>query len=422
MEEFDSAEVGISVASFVSEDRIWSRLAEMAMIGAIDGGGVNRQALTPEDICARNLLIGWARARGYRVSVDPIANLFIRREGQNSNLPAIMCGSHMDSQPKGGRFDGIYGVIAGLEVLEALDEANISTQRSIEVVAWTNEEGGRFAPGAMGSTYYAGIRSIQDFVDIVGSDGVLFADALAQALAATADVDAQSSSSVPAVYVEAHIEQGPILESRNIDIGVVTGIQGVRWFNVEIIGQGGHAGTTPSSHRADALQEAVALISQISKLLEDPTEVLRYTVGRFDPIPNTPNSIAGRVSFSIDLRHPDANELKAKAELIKATCGDRSDKFSVTITEVLHKAPCVFSSPILRAIQNSATSLGISNTLLSSGAFHDALFLAHICPTGMIFVPCENGISHDPSENAKPEHLAAGAKVLAVTLTGLAMS
>jgi N-carbamoyl-L-amino-acid hydrolase len=237
---------------------------EMAKIGAIPGNGVNRQALTREDIAARKLLIAWAEGRGFSIGMDAIGNLFIRRQGRNPDAAPVLTGSHMDSQPSGGRFDGIYGVLAGLEALEALDQAGAITERPIEVVAWTNEEGGRFSPGAMGSMVFTESRRLEDCLGIADSQGILFGDALAEALAATPKAEKRALNFPVAAYVEAHIEQGPKLESEGLPIGVVTGIQGSRWFEVEVLGESAHAGTTPLKLRRDALQEALAAITALT--------------------------------------------------------------------------------------------------------------------------------------------------------------
>lgn len=248
-----------SAADQVSEKRLWRRHMELAELGAIPGKGVCRQALTEEDIAARQLLISWARARGFTSAQDAIGNLFIRRPGRDPTAAPVLTGSHLDSQPSGGRFDGAYGVLAGLEALEALEDAGAVTERSIEVVAWTNEEGGRFAPGAMGSMVFTGSRALTDCLAITDSEGVRLDDALAATLEAT-PVDETRAFNFPiSAYIEAHIEQGPRLEAEGVPIGVVTGIQGSRWFEVEVLGESAHAGAAPLKTRRDALQGASTL-------------------------------------------------------------------------------------------------------------------------------------------------------------------
>src|SRR5262245_2166802 len=269
-----------NAVAHVDQARLLRRHAEMAQIGAIPGNGVNRAALSKEDVAARRLLLSWARERGFEIYADPIGNLFVRRKGLDPAAAPVMAGSHMDSQPRGGRFDGIYGVLAGLEALEAIDETGVTTRRSIEVVAWTNEEGGRFQPCTMGSAVYAGARSLEEFLDVRDNEGVALADALQETLAATPEAIPRAFSTPAAAYVEAHIEQGPLLEKAGKPIGVVTGIQGQRWFNVEVSGRTDHAGTTPVGMRRDAVRDAIAIINALQELTRDPAHVTRFTVGR----------------------------------------------------------------------------------------------------------------------------------------------
>ncbi|MEX2296961.1 MAG: M20 family metallo-hydrolase [Dongiaceae bacterium] len=408
------------LCGFVDEDRLWRRHMELAQIGALASGGVNRQALSAEDIDARHLLIGWARKRGYRVETDAIANLYIRRAGRYDDRPTVATGSHIDTQPLGGRFDGAYGVLAGIEVLESLDDAGIETDHPITVVAWTNEEGSRFAPGAMGSLIFSGLRRVDEFSANADAEGTTLSTALKSTLAAM-DTDRQLDAR-PAfkAYIEAHIEQGPVLEARNIEIGAVTGIQGTRWFEVEVNGRSAHAGTTPMSKRADAITAAIDIMIDLRKIAEDPEDRLRFTMGRVDVVPNSPNTIPEQVRFTIDMRHPEQQVLEDRTRDIVARCTGTSAGCRVAIREVLTQPPCNFPEAIVARVENAANALPASCMRLPSGAFHDALFVARICPTGMIFVPCRDGISHNPTEYAEPAHLAAGARVLAATLVGLA--
>ena len=272
-------------AAAIDQARLWRRHMAMAEIGKIPGGGVSRQALSGDDIRARALLLEWAGARGYRPAVDDIANLFIRRPGRDPDAAPVVAGSHMDSQPAGGRFDGIFGVLAGLEALEALDDAGIATERPIDVVAWTNEEGGRFAPGAMGSAVFAGHMRLEDCLGLTDAAGIRLADALAETLAATPEVPRRPFAFPIAAYLEPHIEQGPQLEATGNQIGVVTGIQGARWYVVEVEGEPGHAGTAPLRGRKDAVRAAVAIIAALQELMHDATDVLRFTVGRIEVFP-----------------------------------------------------------------------------------------------------------------------------------------
>ncbi|MFQ6024594.1 MAG: M20 family metallo-hydrolase [Acidiferrobacterales bacterium] len=408
------------VANYVDRDRLWQRHMEMAEIGGLANHGVNRQALSVEDIAARARLISWAQVRGFEIAVDSMANLFIRRSGLQADAAPVLTGSHMDTQPLGGRFDGIYGVLAGLEVLEALEQTDIQTKRPIELVAWTNEEGSRFTSGAMGSMVFTGARRLEDCLNVQDSNGVLLRDALAETLAATPNAVKRELNFEIAAYVEAHIEQGPRLERAGLQIGVVTGIQGCRWFDVEVLGETAHAGTAPLAHRRDALQAALTIVHALNELMADETDTIRFTVGRFDVLPNSPNSVANYVSFSIDFRHPDAAVLERVGDAIAPTCSAAASRCQVKVTPTFEYAPSGFDPDVIASIEKAAGRLDLNFMKLPSGAFHDAAFLNDRCPTGMIFVPCEKGISHSPAENANPDDLAAGAKVLAATLIDLA--
>jgi beta-ureidopropionase / N-carbamoyl-L-amino-acid hydrolase len=408
------------LAEAVSEKRQWDRLMEMARLGAIPGEGVNRACLTDLDRQARRLLIGWAAQAGAQVSVDDAANLWLRRAGTDADAAPVLTGSHMDTQPAGGRFDGIYGVIAGLEALAALEDAGVRTRHPVEVVAWTNEEGGRFAPGCMGSMAWSGFRPVADFAEVRDPDGTRFADALAAHLQAESDLPRRPLGHKPYAYVEAHIEQGPRLEAEQLDVGVVTGIQGSRWFTVTLTGDTAHAGTTPLALRRDAVQDMVRAIAALNALMHDPKDVLRFTVGRITVEPNTSNSVASRAGFTIDLRHPDAAVLRARGDAIAGVVQAAVRDAGTEVREVFTAMPIDFAPAVVDAVERAAEGLGLRHLRMPSGAFHDAQFVAPICPSGMVFVPCRKGISHNPAEYAEPGWLAAGTRVLARTLADLA--
>jgi N-carbamoyl-L-amino-acid hydrolase len=415
MREDVQAAVGL-----VDQDRLWQRHMEMARIGAIAGNGVDRAAFSKEDIAARRLLIEWAERRGFTIAMDAIGNLFVRRAGDDANAAPVMTGSHMDSQPRGGRFDGIYGVLAGLEALEAIDAAGLRTRRPLELVAWSNEEGGRFAPCTMGSAVYTGARALSDFVKVKDNEGIALEDALAQTLAATPAARVRTSGAHAAAYIEAHIEQGPLLENEGRTIGVVTGIQGLRWFNVEIFGETAHAGTTPVSGRRDALREAIDAIVALRELTRDPADTTRFTVGRMLVTPNSPNSVPSHVMFSVDVRHPDPATIDRLGAAVEPTVRGALKRCSMKITPTLHDDPCTFAPEVVDCIERAAQALELLHRRMPSGASHDAMYMARVCPTGMIFVPCEKGISHNEAENASPQDLAAGARVLTAALLDLA--
>lgn len=407
-------------ADCINEQRLWRRHVDMGQIGGTPKGGVNRQALSKEDGAAKALLSSWAAARGFQTYIDEIGNLYVRRPGREAHMPPVLTGSHLDSQPTGGRFDGTYGVLAGFEVLEALEEANITTKRSIEVVAWTNEEGSRFQPGTMGSAVFAKAKTMQELLSIQDPSGISLQSALADTLAATPAAVKRPSGFPVASYVEAHIEQGPQLERAKKTIGVVTGIQGARWFQVEVEGEEAHAGTTPLAARKDALRSALAMVQALQELMSDPTDILRFTVGRFEVSPGSPNTVPGKVLFTIDFRHPDKAVLKERGDKVPALCRKMAGPCPVKIIETINNDPTIFDTEVVGLVRKHAQSLNLPDMDLFSGAGHDARYLAKLCPSGMIFVPCEKGISHNEIENATPTDLAAGAKVLAEVLTELA--
>lgn len=404
----------------VSEQRQWDRLMQMARLGAIQGEGVNRAALSDLDHQARRLLLSWALPLGLAPSVDALGNLFLRHEGTDPGLPAVLAGSHMDSQPKGGRFDGIWGVLAALEAVQAIREAGLATRRAIEIVAWTNEEGGRFAPGCMGSMAFSGFRPPGSWDEVKDREGLRFGEELARLLAAEADIPRRPLGFTPYAYVEPHIEQGPLLEAEGLDIGIVTGIQGSRWFLVEIAGKTDHAGTAPLALRQDAVQDMVRAIAALNALTADPQDVLRFTVGRVEVFPNSSNTVADLARFSIDLRHPDAAVLTARGDAVAATILGAMARCRATVTETFNALPARFAPLVQEAIAAAAQAEGLQARPMPSGAFHDAQFLVPVCPTGMIFIPSRAGISHHPAEYSSPAQTARGAQVLARVLLDLA--
>lgn len=409
------------VAQAVREDRLWQRHQDMAKLGGTPKGGVNRQALSAEDAAARNLLMSWAKARGFSVFTDAIGNLFVRRDGSDAAAKPILSGSHMDSQPTGGRFDGMYGVLAAFEALEALEDAGVRTRRPVEAVAWTNEEGSRFQPGAMGSAVFAGHNALDAMLAVKDWKGVVLRDALAETLAAA---PAPRRGDTPGFaldgYVEAHIEQGPRLEDAQTTIGVVTGIQGSRRFMVEIVGDEAHAGTTPRAARKDAFVAAVAIAGTMQDATRDADDTLRFTIGRVDVLPGSPNTVPGRVTFTIDMRHPSMDVLDAHEAALRTIVETKAAPCTATIERLTSVAPTVFDPDVIGLVRDAAHRQGFSHMDMPSGAGHDAMHIATMCPAAMIFVPCERGISHNEIENATPSDLAAGTRVLVETLVRLA--
>ncbi|EWY36220.1 hypothetical protein N825_29290 [Skermanella stibiiresistens SB22] len=405
---------------YIDEARLWKRHMAMAKIGALPGGGVNRPALSPGDAQSRSLLARWGDELGFSVATDPIGNLFLRRAGTDDSLPPVISGSHLDTQPTGGKFDGAFGVLAAFEALQAIHEAGVVTKRPIEVVSWTNEEGSRFQPGCSGSAAFTGAVPLDQILQAVDRDGISARDALAAVLASERGMPVRPLGFPVAAYLECHIEQGPRLEDAGVPVGIVTGMQGSRWFAVEILGDEAHAGTTPRRNRRDALTAAIAMVSALERLMFDEEDLVRFTVGRFEVQPGSPNTIPGRVFFTIDFRHPEASTLKRLGDQVDAVCRAHANPCTVTIIETFNSQPAEFDPAVIAAMRGAAERLAIPTMDLSSGALHDAKFLQDVCPSGMIFVPCERGISHNEAENAKPADLAAGARVLAEALVTLA--
>ncbi|WP_213769805.1 M20 family metallo-hydrolase [Bradyrhizobium sp. dw_78] len=406
-------------SGFVDDKRLWDRLMMLAQFGAREDGGVDRPALSPTESDARAQLVAWGRALGLHPFSDAMANLFLRLEGRRPELPPVLIGSHIDSQPTGGKFDGAFGVLAGLEAVEAIIASGQRPDRSIEVVAWTNEEGSRFAPGMAGSEAFTGAKPLEILHAAKDAAGCSAGAAVAEVLAKDVDVPQRAFGWAPAAFVEPHIEQGPILEKRNITIGVVTGIQGTRRYRVRVSGEAAHAGTTLRRDRRDALMAAVRIIHAIDRVAREPDDVM-LTVGLFEVKPNAPSVIPEEVYFSIDLRHTDDAvvdridaEIRRLVEAEKGPC-------AVELRQIAHAPSLTFSDEVRSLVARAADDLSLPSMDIYSAAGHDARQLHYVCPTGMIFVPCRGGISHNPAEWAEPAHVAAGARVLADVAWALA--
>lgn len=409
-----------AVVEAVREDRLWQRHMEIATIGATGRGGVNRQALTPEDGEARRRVLDWASQRGFIASVDDIGNLFIRRDGTDPTADPVVAGSHLDTQPTGGNFDGVFGVLAALEVLDAASDAGVATTHPMELVVWTNEEGARFQPTTMGSAVFTGVLPLETALATRDSDGVTVEQALADTLKTAPVTDRRDFHSPMAAYLEAHIEQGPVLEATKNTIGLVTGIQGLRWFQIEVSGEEAHAGTTPRRNRKDAVVAAVDMVKALQDLMFDEADTVRFTVGRFEVSPNAPSVVPGHVFFTIDFRQPEQEVLDRLGDRVESVCRENAKTCGVSVTETSRTPPIAFEGPVPDAVLAAARRLGLPHMHIFSGAGHDAQSLFKVCPAGMIFVPCEKGISHNEAENATPHDLASGARVLAEALVELA--
>ena len=398
----------------VDGERLLSRLMRLAAIGATEKGGVCRLALTELDRQARALFSGWALEIGCVLRVYAIGNIFARRAGLDPERSAVATGSHLDTQPTGGKFDGNYGVLAGLEVLQILHDANIQTQAPLEVCVWTNEEGSRFVPVMMGSGVYCGAFTLEHALAATDTDGISVAQALG-AIQQAGPHPASVSSGAPrfGAYFEAHIEQGPVLEDADTTIGVVTGALGQRWYDVTITGMEAHAGPTPMGLRRDALLPATELIQQIRAIAMREQPSGRGTVGYLNVFPNSRNVIPGRVQFSVDFRHPDdAGLLRMDEALREAIAGLSTPEVSISVNQVVYFPPQPFDHELVKLVREAAVKAGFSHLDIVSGAGHDAVYVARTAPSAMIFIPCKDGISHNEIEDALPEHLTAGANVL----------
>jgi N-carbamoyl-L-amino-acid hydrolase len=406
----------------INNDRLQQAIAALARFGGRADGGVARETLTAIDLASRRYLIEQARALGCEVSIDDCANLFFRRPGSNPALPSVLTGSHADTQPVGGKLDGAYGVLAGLEIIAALNDAGITTERPIDVVAWTNEEGSRFGPGAMGSSAYVESSRLAQYRTARDADGVFFGDALDNALAEVTDVPRRTMPQPHAACIELHIEQGPVLERAAIALGVVTGIQSVRWFTVTCTGTAAHAGTTPMDERGDAMAAAVGVAQQLyQQASRESVHQLRLTLGRWQVSPNSINTIPGRVTFSVDMRCGDEAVVERFEHTLRALLHNATWRGSMSVERIFMRPPTRFPESMLTLIEQGCTRAGNAAPLrLTSGAFHDAMYLAEHCPTAMIFVPSKNGISHNAAEATDPHDLFLGVQALAYAVTALA--
>jgi len=391
-------------------ERLWDSLMEMAKIGPGERGGSRRLALTDADIAGRNLFREWAADAGCTFRLDTMGNLFARREGKNPGAPPVVSGSHLDTQPSGGRFDGILGVLGALEVIRSLNDQGVETDSPVEIVVWTNEEGARFPPAMMGSGVFAGIFDQSEIYTHQDPEGLTVEGELRR----TEQLGDTPCETFPIkAYYELHIEQGPVLEAENTSIGVVTGGQGSTWTHVTLQGQGSHAGTTPMNFRKDPMMGAARIITELREIvLKQPGAV--GTVGRLETTPASINSIPGQVFFTVDTRHPNEETLAQinldLKNLVNSVCTEEGleNKF-----DLIWEAPTLnFHKECISKVRNAAESLAYSHLDIVSGAGHDACQVNRVAPTGMIFIPCENGLSHDEAENTTPEQVAAGADVL----------
>ena len=395
----------------INAQRLWDSLMEMAQIGGTPKGGCKRLTLTDLDKQGRELFRDWCEKEGCTIKVDEMGNMFARRAGVEDELTPVLMGSHLDTQPTGGKFDGVLGVLGALEVVRSLNDLKIKTRRPIIVANWTNEEGSRFAPAMVSSGVFAGVYSKEWAYARVDSDGKTIGDELER-------IGFKGEEKVGGWPIhcsfELHIEQGPILEAENYDVGVVTHGQGQRWYEIRLTGFESHAGSTPMPRRKDALLGAARIVELVNRIGLSKAPLAVSTVGMLNPYPNSRNVIPGEVFMTSEFRHPidsvltemDA-ELKAGFEAIAKRIG-----LTYELKQVFYYPPVEFDKDCVGAVRRAAEHFGYSNRDIVSGAGHDACYLNRVTPTSMIFTPCVDGVSHNESEDIKPDWATAGANVL----------
>ncbi|MGN8061926.1 Zn-dependent hydrolase [Ralstonia sp. 22111] len=395
----------------VNGARLWSSLMEMAAVGATPKGGVRRLALTEEDVAGRALFARWCEDAGMTLSADRVGNLFARRAGKLAQARPVASGSHLDTQPEGGRFDGVYGVLAALEVVRTLNDAGIETDKPIEIVVWTNEEGARFTPAMLGSAAFAGVMPLEQALALRDGQGVSVADALV----ASGYAGERAIPGTPFdAYFEAHIEQGPILEENGVPIGVVTGGQAIRWLDVRVQGQAAHAGTTPMRFRRDATFTAAEMAASLETLVEMFAPHGLVTIGELGIRNASRNTIAADLIFTVDLRHHEDVRIAEMESTLRERFADIAERRGLTVQIDQHwVSPATPFDPVcVKAVADAVEALDYRHQRIVSGAGHDAIQIAKHCPTAMIFIPCVNGLSHNEAEDALPEDVTRGADVL----------
>lgn len=395
----------------INGDRLWQSLMDLAQIGATPKGGVCRLTLTDLDRQGRDRVIGWGKAEGLSVEIDQIGNVFMRRPGRNNALLPIVAGSHIDTQPTGGKFDGNFGVLAALEVIRTLNEQGIETEAPVEMVFWTNEEGSRFVPVMMGSGVFAGVFPLEVAWAATDTEGKTVKDELFNIGYAG---DVVPGDHPIGAYFEAHIEQGPILEEKNIEIGVVQAVLGIRWYDCIVTGMESHAGPTPMAMRKDALHVATRIMQEVVNIAGQFAPHGRGTVGMVQVHPNSRNVVPGSVKFSIDFRNMTDAQVDEMDAVLKSFLQkiENETGLGVELKLVSQYPAAPFHPDCKEAVRRAAQKLGYSSMDIVSGAGHDAVYMSMLAPTGMIFIPCKDGISHNEIEYSSPEQVSAGANVL----------
>ena len=395
----------------INSDRLWDSLMDMAKIGPGVADGNNRQTLTDEDAEGRRVFQQWCEAEGMTMGLDKLGNMFARREGTDPALPPVMVGSHLDTQPTGGKYDGVLGVLAGLEIIRTLNDTGIKTKHPIEVVNWTNEEGARFSPPMMASSVFAGMYTTQWVYDREDADGKTVGDELVRiGWAGDEEVGARKM----AAFFELHIEQGPILENENIDVGVVTHGQGLKWLQVTLTGKSSHTGSTPMPNRVNAGLGMARITQLVDEIAWSHAPLAVGAVGHCDVYPNSRNIIPGKVVFTIDFRHPTQAVIDDMEQRLREGAQKINDEIGLTmeIEQVGQFDPVTFDEGCVSAVRRAAQRLGYTHRDIVSGAGHDACLINRVAPTAMVMCPCVDGLSHNEAEEISKEWATAGTDVL----------
>lgn len=406
----------------VNSQRLWDSIMEMAKIGATANGGSHRLTLSDEDKQGRDLFAEWCTAAGCSITVDRLGNMFARRPGKDNSRPPVAMGSHLDTQPYGGKFDGVFGVLAGLEVIRTLNDHQIETDTPLEIVNWTNEEGARFAPSMLASGVFAGHFDLEFALSRIATDGAEFAAEL-ERIGYAGDIVCGNHPFT--AFIECHIEQGPILEQHGKSVGVVTHAQGFRWYDISLSGQAAHTGSTPMIGRRNALLGAARIIQTVDDIAQQHAPDARGTVGsQFQVTPGSRNIIPGKVDFTVDFRHPIAATITAMDSALREVSQQVADDIGLDLSleQISYTPPMPFDEKCVAAVQKACELTGVSHQQILSGAGHDACYIANVSPTSMIFVPCKDGISHNEAESSKQEDLEAGCNVLLHAVLELAQA
>ena len=395
----------------IDGQRLWDSLMEMARIGATPKGGCNRQTLTDLDREGRDLFRRWCEKAGLAVSVDEMGNMMARRRGKRDELPPVVIGSHLDTQPTGGQFDGVAGVLTGLEVVRTLNDAGYESDHPLMVVNWTNEEGCRFAPAMLSSGVWGGAFTKEFAYSRTDREGKEFGAEL-ERIGYKGDLPCAPQDWK--CHLELHIEQGPILEAEGKIIGVVTGGQGIRWLDVEITGQESHAGSTPMPRRRDALVAAAKVIAALDGIARRHAPDGVTTVGVLQIAKPSRNVIPGGVTFTVDIRHPEHEQIEAMDRELRAALAEACgrDGLPYACNQIWYFPPVAFDQGCIAAVRRAAETCGYAWREMVSGPGHDSCYTARAVPTSMIFIPCKDGLSHNEEEWAEPVHVEAGANVM----------